>query len=410
VIEGPACVGITSNVLRYSAEFGRTITFTAGPNLSAGLEPPAATVAAVPAVSKGTELDPIRAALKTAHAEFLANDRLNTVSAGKLTAAVTGLKTLVSSSDDLFRGNGPDGVLKAVQDPQTKADLAAGANANWIGLDNLASTIKQIQATIADALLGNPSDADKAALTAMQTDAAGLLTDISPSLMSGDKTASFYKQKALIVFWSRVINGLTPDSFVMTTYVSCGVLFNQNKQTAIKLLQYDRLPLFDNQQITAVDVKDPFVTVNCASPFTISAGVEFRFLANNTFGLVPSGSSGTNVFGITDESKTAPLPIGMVHTRLLETANHKIALHASFGAAAHVQSSSSGGSGAEFLTGLSVSLLRTMYITPGWHIGKVAYLAGGYKVGDTVPAGVTTAPVESKYEHGFGLAITFTKP
>jgi len=51
-----------------------------------------------------------------------------------------------------------------------------------------------------------------------------------------------------------------------------------------------------------------------------------------------------------------------------------------------------------------------VFITPGWHLGKVAHLAGGYKVNDPVPAGVTTVPVESTYEHGFGLAITFTKP
>jgi hypothetical protein len=51
-----------------------------------------------------------------------------------------------------------------------------------------------------------------------------------------------------------------------------------------------------------------------------------------------------------------------------------------------------------------------MFITAGLHLGTVSALNGGYKVGDAVPTGVTTAPVTGSYKAGFGLAITFTKP
>src|SRR6516225_498953 len=55
VVNGPVCVAIEFNALHYSAELGRTITFTAGPNLATtigtspnvgGAEPPASASAA----------------------------------------------------------------------------------------------------------------------------------------------------------------------------------------------------------------------------------------------------------------------------------------------------------------------------------------------------------------------------
>ena len=36
-VEGPVCVGVKFNALRNSGQLGRTVTVTAGPNLSAGL-------------------------------------------------------------------------------------------------------------------------------------------------------------------------------------------------------------------------------------------------------------------------------------------------------------------------------------------------------------------------------------
>ena len=142
----------------------------------------------------------------------------------------------------------------------------------------------------------------------------------------------------------------------------------------------------------------------------VSAGVEFSFLSTSAFGLVPSGSTGANQFGITNTAHISPLPIAMISGRIAESSNHKIGLYGSFGTAAHTQGAGTGGSSAEFLTGLSIGLLRTIYITPGWHVGTVSSLNGGYKVGDAVPTGVTAVPVKSAYESGFGLAITFTKP
>jgi hypothetical protein len=126
--------------------------------------------------------------------------------------------------------------------------------------------------------------------------------------------------------------------------------------------------------------------------------------------LVPSGTSGTNEFGITDAGGVNPMPVAMIHWRMKDFAGDKVGLYTSFGVAAHVQSSAAGGSAAEYLTGLSVGLSRAAFISAGWHLGKVSALNGGYTVGTTVPSGVTSVPVTSSYRSGFGLAITFTKP
>lgn len=407
-VEGPACVGVILNVLRYSAEFGRTVTFNAGPNLAAGFAPPATPPGG--AVPQNVSIDNIVKALSANKDGFRQFDRLNATSIATVTQAITDLKALVSASDDVFRTSGARAALAMTHDAAIQAEMRAATNAQWRAVDQIYQNVKTLQDQVAMVLLGMPSDTDKARLTAIQADMIGFITELTPSALAGDKTATFYKQKAIVEFWSRLFAGLNEDSFVMTTYVSCGVSFNQNKQVAIKLIQYDRLPLFDGQPIASSDVKDPFVTVNCSSPFSVSAGVELRFLANQTFGLVPSGTSGSNIFGITQDAKTAPLPIGMVHVRLAEWKNHMLGLHAGFGVGAHLQGTGSGGSAAEFLFGPSLSLFRTLYITPGWHYGEVAALAGGFKIGDPVPSGVTTVPVSTSYKSGFGLAFTFTKP
>jgi hypothetical protein len=415
MVEGPACVGVIVNVLRYSVEFGRSVTFTAGPSLAAGLAPPTTPGGGEEPKEVRTIAERIKSIvdrLTNDKNSFRQFDGLNTTATSTVTQASTDVKAAISASDDILRTSGAAAALRSVRDDRQQTEMRNAANTQWRAADQINQAVKGLNDEVSALLLGNPSDADKTTLTGIQTDISGFINEMTPSLLAGDKTTAFYKQKAIVQFWSRLLldPALTEDSFIITTYVACPTTFNQNRQVAVKLLQYDRLPLFDGQVLSAVDVKDPFITVNCGSPFSVSAGIEFRFLKNQTFGLVPSGNMGNNVFDVTSDSKTTPLPIGMVHARLTDWANHKVGLHASFGVGAHIQGSSSGGSAAEFLTGLSLSLFRTIYITPGWHYGQVAALGGGYKKGDPVPMGVTTAPVTTSYQHGFGLAFTFTKP
>jgi hypothetical protein len=409
MVEGPICVGVQYNVLRYSAEFGRTVSFTAGPNLQNGFTPPASTPAGGGLLKSQVAPDP-ETSFQTIMSTWGPLDTANSNVAGNVAKAIADLKALVQSSDDTFRTSGPAGVIQATQAAQIQNEIKLSASATWNTADATVASLRSLLADVQSLLAQNPPADQKAKYTEVQTQINTAITDMTPSTAAGSKTTAFYKQQAIIAYWAGVFKELKADLFVKTTFVTCGVNFNQNKQVAVKLIEYDLLPTFDGQTSSSVDIKDPFVTVTCASPFSISAGVEMRFLANQAFGLVPSGTSGTNQFNVTDDEKIIPLPIAMVHARLYDWDDHKFGLHVSLGVGAHITSTEAGGSGAEYLVGFSLSLFRTVYITPGWHLGKVAALGGGYKVGDAVPTGVTTAPVQTSYQNGFGLAFTFTKP
>jgi len=100
----------------------------------------------------------------------------------------------------------------------------------------------------------------------------------------------------------------------------------------------------------------------------------------------------------------------MVHVRLKDWDEHRYGLHFSFGVGANINGQNAGGSSPEFLTGLSLSFLRTLYLTGALDIAKQPKLSGGFKVGDVVPTDITAPPVSSSYKPGFGFAVTFTKP
>jgi hypothetical protein len=150
------------------------------------------------------------------------------------------------------------------------------------------------------------------------------------------------------------------------------------------------------------------VTIECTSPFAVSAGVVFSTVRQQEFAIRP-GPNGENQFVLSSESRFHPLPLGMVHGRLSEP-SESLAVHASFGVAGNFRSQGAGGSDAEFLFGMSFSLFRTMFITPGLQLGRRIELSSGFKEGDTVPSGITEPPLKKSYQAGFALAITFTKP
>jgi hypothetical protein len=159
-------------------------------------------------------------------------------------------------------------------------------------------------------------------------------------------------------------------------------------------------------------VKDGLLTVTCSSPFTVSAGAAFTTIRNPQFAIVKSApSSGTtsvNTFGLSSDSKINPYPIAMANARLINWDENRYALHFSFGVGANVNGS--GGTSPEFLTGPSISFLRTVFVTAGLNVGKQSKLVGGFNLGNTVPTDITTPPTSSSYTAGFGFAITFTKP
>jgi hypothetical protein len=200
------------------------------------------------------------------------------------------------------------------------------------------------------------------------------------------------------------------DPFSEYTDADCEFAFSRTKTTAVSLTRADLMP-----GTTATSPETVLsVSVECTSPFTVSAGVAFSTIAESEFGIqpvaTPSGSTTTiNQFVSTVKSSFRPAPLGMVHARLWEPADW-FSLHASFGISGNFSSQNSGGSSAEFLLGPSIAFFRTMFLTPGLYLGRQVSLGGGFKVGDPVPSNITTPPLQKSYIPAFGFSITFTKP
>jgi hypothetical protein len=203
---------------------------------------------------------------------------------------------------------------------------------------------------------------------------------------------------------------LHPNPFTMQIAGNCDYTFSSTKQTVVTLTAVDQLPA----KTAAAPTTVLSVTIECASPFNVSAGVAFSTIPNREYAIQPvatppGSTTTTNQFALTSDSSFHPMVLGMVSARLWEP-DEKVAFHVSFGLAGNFNSQSAGGSSAEFLIGPSISLFRTMFITPGLYIGKKTTLADGFTVGSAVPPNITTVPLQSAYKPAFGLAITFTKP
>lgn len=447
VIEGPACVQVMINGLRYSGVLVKAISFSAGPNLTSifpeqakplGADKcaPGAPVSLEQAFQQISERVNGGACTQGITKQLADKQSDNRRFAADVEKALTNLKNSIIQSDEILSASGPAGVLKLVKsdDFQNRLDEAIVSANSWKATDNFLDDIhaaQQALAVLPQSFAQPPSGTrtgptcDTAVWQEWYTQCGGesrykLLQDRLAKLESDaqqmasgtDPALKIAKQAGLLAYWKNLTSTLALMSFQLQVRAPCGVLFNQNKQTAIKLALTDRIALFDGQ-VPQTQVKDPLVTVQCGSPFSISAGVGFSTIEDRAFALVKSAPSdgGNSVvrFGESTRSPVHPMPLAMAHARLQEWDN-KYALHASFGVAAAIKGQDSGGSNAEYLTGLSVSFYRTIYLTGGLHIGQQASLAGGFKVNDIVPPDITEPPIQKGYKVGFGFAVTFTKP
>lgn len=243
-----------------------------------------------------------------------------------------------------------------------------------------------------------------------------------------DATKALVKKIATLQYWDTLFStlGLRRDmsndqlqgqdisfAFYTETAVRCGLLFNQTSNTAVNIVTADLTPTLQGNDPT-IKAQAAFVTVSCGTPFAVSAGVGFHNIEQKQFAIVqsPDGKGGViNTFGTTSDSEVTPVALALVHVRLSEWDRHKFAFYGSLGVGGSLQNQSNS-SPVQFLPGISVSFWRTMYLTFGPEIGNKTSLTGGFKVGDTVPSGVTTINSVTQASHavGFGLAISFTKP
>jgi hypothetical protein len=450
-VEGPVCAEISINALRYGAEFGATITETAGPNLGR-IFPEAYTVKQEtkalfemklpkPAPSLDNEFRIILKRLDSLFSELRDLQRNNRNAVAKQDAALRSLKDFVIQSDTMFTNQNSKGVINLVNsDPFNNAlDEARMQQGGWKNSDKLIDMLREIQGQLMELSLKHP--ANKVPVTADHCAPANIdnlgwtdwITKCNDSLYKqklaeitqmdtearefrsdGEKAATIAKKLGVAAYWQTMSKSLIPDDFILQFEIDCPALFNKNRQTELKLVLTDRIPTFDLQPMTPT-AKEKVLTVHCGSRFSISAGVALSGIPNTEFAIVkgtptPPATTSTNRFGILSDPIIHPMPIAIAHARLHEIAEQKIAFHTSFGVGVNARSQASGGSSPEFLIGPSISFLRTIYVTGGIAIGKSTGLAGGFKVNDTVPTDVTAPQIISSYTTRWGFAVTFTTP
>lgn len=352
----------------------------------------------------------------------------------KLQHSVDGEKALVSSKKTAFDTAHPSLLaglsvaqrdLEAANDNLQSAFIRLTANPRSDAEhDLIEQTIAALKTRLGEVNnaktdLQNASDIlswANAEITSMET----ALSSLDPN---SDKSKAFQAAQATLIQWKHNMMQLKQDwdsyqadkdnvknPFVTTFAAGCDYTFASTKHNAIKLTQIDNLP--DKTAAAPADVLT--LTMECASPFNVSAGVAFSTIPAREFAIEPvatppGSTTTTNEFVLKSNSTFHPLPIGVISARLCEP-NEWLSFHVSLGLAGNFNSQSAGGSSAEFLFGPSIALFRTMFLTPGLHIGKKASLGDGFVLSNPAPPNVTTPPIQTSYTTGFGFAITFTKP
>lgn len=223
---------------------------------------------------------------------------------------------------------------------------------------------------------------------------------------------------SLLPLPGQLASGLTKDFFVQAYQVSCQNLLNSITTDAFSISTADQLPMVDGNVASLIPssgAPPTFITVSCASPVSVSAGLEISGIPDQEYAIVQSkdpagGASPVPQFNYTQNSPFHLLPIGMAHFRIKESEDLRFGFHASVGISGNLQGSGSGGSTAEYLFGGSFSFLRIVYLTAGAHLGYKSVLGGGYSVGDTAPSSITNPQVNKTAAVRYGFAITFSKP
>jgi len=245
-------------------------------------------------------------------------------------------------------------------------------------------------------------------LSTIATELDAIVNDINAA---GDKYKAFADAQQLLNAWDgRLAAALNTQAYTISKKVTCEYAFSRTKQVKVSLIRVDMMPGAAASSSTTYDLG----TMECASPFDVSAGVAFSSITEREFAIhavpdSPGSSTTTNRFVTTSHSSFHPLPLGLVTARICEP-NETIAFGAGFGVAANIKGDSSGGSNAEYLLGPTITLFRTIFITPGLHVGRDVRLGDGFKEGDAVPPSITSPPLRKSYKPAFGLAITFTRP
>jgi len=443
-VRGPADIYISNlNILRYDIQIGQTITFSAGPDLKLPFVPPIPTEGAqTTGESAGSSSGPQRdfATLFTAYRNALnriESDRVSRVQTPIVNAisaannARDNLESLVLASDSVLNtGGGPAALIAAIRrlvEPPGTSVIDNALNQSWPDreIEDLLGRLDVLENNVLTLPTepvppGGPTwtqwytggnktayDAVVSRINELQT----LLTGLRSATNS--QAIAFRSAQSKLRQWRTILIGIVDggvQGFSRSLHVGCGFTFSGNRETKVEIVKRDRLA----DPGTAA-TRQEVVTVVCSSPLSVSAGFGFSFVDEKEFVFVPSTKTVTengqtsqvviNRFGFKNNSSFRTLPVLLLNTRIYEKSD-LFAIHFSGGAAVDVKSGQ-GGTDLEYIVGPSFSFMRTLFITPGLHIGRVPKLAGGFTLDQEVPEGISEPPIEKAWKSGFVVTFTY---
>jgi hypothetical protein len=229
---------------------------------------------------------------------------------------------------------------------------------------------------------------------------------------TNSSAATMRSAQASLLQWDDVLQALGPGSFSYTLQTTCSLAFGDSKETKVVLSSVDRFAPAGTAAAT-----QEIVTAVCSSPISISGGFAFSTIKEQDIDLISSsktvkdgsGNSTTqniSIFGYKALSSFHPLPLLLVNVRFWEP-NETISLHFSGGAAVDIKTGATAGASVEYLAGISLGFFRSFFLTTAFHAGRVPTLAGGFSIGQEVPTGISSAPVENRWKPGFAIALSY---
>lgn len=440
-VRGPAEIRITNlNILRYDIQIGRTVTFPAGPDLTLPFIPPIPSEASEPGAEGLTAPTGTIPALFAALADDLRNiddERVEDVQNPILTAinavntARADLEALVMASDSmLITGGGPAAIIAGTRlliEPAGASVIDNALRQTWpdtqiesllLRLDNLELRLVALPTVTVTSgpdwatWYGNPAnrtlyDTVVARINELQANLTALRSATNSQAIAMRNAQNKLRQ------WRPILVGIVaagPAAFSRTFDVGCGFAFSNNRETKIEIVKRDRMA----DPGTAA-TRQEVVTVVCSAPLSISGGFGFSGVDEREFVFVPSTKTVTengqtsevviNRFGFRNSSSFRTLPVLLLNTRVYERSD-LFSVHLSAGAAVDVKTGE-GGTDLEYIVGPSFAFRRTLFITPGVHIGRVPTLAGGFRLDQEVPEGVSEPPIEKAWRTGFVVTFTY---
>lgn len=430
------------NRIRYKVELKGKTGFTPGPSLVLPFIPTLPTAPAAPAGPGGgasantreafNEKMSAAAAAATADAQFLQLEEAFVVLARRRAATIQNpISSLVRITNEASRDTenfvretdaklaGVNGVQEVLNNLPARITQIDNARAQWpdsiintflADVDELESRLNRISDV--PWLVANKSRVDS--LVARVRALRESVVELSHNGKSDGHAAKFDDAQAVLRQWRDIFADAQAqgESYFELPYkdAGCGFAFDQNKETEVTLIKQDRLA-----PANTPPTEQLLVTVVCSSPLSVSGGFGFSSVNEREFVFVQSTKPVTtdgqttqqvvNRFGFKNNSSFRTIPMVLLNTRVYEP-NDTVSVHLSAGAGVDIKTGEAG-SDVEFIVGPSFSFKRSMFVTTGFHIGRVPKLAGGFQIGDEVPEGIDAPPIEKAWKTGFIIGITF---